>query len=318
MNKIILAALILDLILGDPRRSTHPVVLIGRGISWCEHLLRKHFTTPVGLKFAGILLWCLTIFPSYFVTYWVIGVSYRINPWLGHGVALWLTYTTLAMKDLAKEARGIYGELHRGRVKEARLSVAGIVGRDTENLSEEEITRATIETVAENTVDGILSPLFYAFLGGPALAMAFKAASTLDSMVGNKSEKYLHLGWCSARMDDVLNFLPARLGGILMVAASAIVGLNPREAVRAVVSDSKKHASPNSGIPEAITAGALGVQLGGYNYYSGVKEFRAYMGKKTREMLPEDITKAVMLSISTSILTLIIAEIIYLVLVNIN
>jgi len=313
MDKIIPAAFILDLIIGDPKRPTHPVALMGQGITSFESVLRKVFRTASGLKFAGVVLWTVMVSSTYIITYSIIVLLYRANIWLGHAASLWLTYTTFAVKDLVLEAKGIYHELRKGREDKAALLVARIVGRDTDNLPAREIVRATVETVAENTVDGIIAPIFYAFLGGPALAMAFKAASTLDSMVGNKSDRYFYLGWCSARMDDVLNYIPARVGGLLMITASAIMGFDGGSAIRTVVRDAKKHKSPNSGIPEAITAGALGIRLGGYNYYSGIKEFRAYMGEKTRETVPDDIVKVITLCVATSVLTLLIGEILYII-----
>jgi adenosylcobinamide-phosphate synthase len=308
MEVIILVAFLLDLILGDPRRPTHPVVLTGKLIGGLEKALREIFKTPVGLKVAGIILWLVTTLAAFIITFSVIKYAYHLNSWLGHAVSTWLLYTCLAARNLADEALGIYGELKKGNIEKARTLLGGIVGRDTRALPVDEICRATVETVAENTVDGIISPLFYAFIGGPPLAMAFKAASTLDSMVGYKNEKYLHLGWCSARADDLLNYIPARLGGILMLAAATILGLDARRGLKTVLSDAKKHESPNGGIPESITAGVLGVRLGGLNYYFGRPHFRAYMGEKLREIIPEDIKTTVVLSILTSIISLIVGE----------
>lgn len=306
MGKIILAAFLLDLILGDPRRSTHPIVLIGHFITFLERILRRFFKHSRGLRVAGIILWVIIITTVYFTTHYCINWGYSINLWLGHGISLWLMYTTLAVRNLADEAMGIYKRIKVGNIKEARECLSKIVGRDTENLPVDEICRATIETVAENTVDGIISPLIYAFIGGTPLAMTFKAINTLDSMVGYKNEEYEHLGWFSARVDDVFNYIPARLGGIFMLLAAFFMGLDVPRGVITVLSDAKKHKSPNSGISEAMTAGLLGVRLGGWNSYFGVPQFRAYMGEKLREIEPEDIKTTVVLSVMTSIVTVVV------------
>lgn len=312
MEILIFLAFLLDMILGDPRRSTHPVVLMGKLISTLENPLRKIFRSPGGLRFGGILLWFVTVGLSYTLTSFVIKWFYEINIWLGHASSVWLLYTALAVRNLADEAMGIFFELKNDDIHKARVRLAGIVGRETEGLSRNEICRATVETVAENTVDGIISPLFYAFLGGPPMAMAFKAASTLDSMVGYRNDKYLYLGWFSARMDDILNYIPTRLGGILMLVASALIGLDAKRGLRTAFKDAKKHESPNGGIPESIMAGALGIRLGGINYYFGRAHFRAYMGEKLRDIVPGDIKKAVALSIGTSVISLIIGELLFL------
>lgn len=308
MDNLIFASFVLDLILGDPRRPTHPVVVIGKLISFLEGLVRKFFKKSSGLKFGGALLWLVTVGSSYFLTFFVVKWGYRINIWMGHVISVWFLYTALAVRNLADEAMGIFYELKSDNIENARRRLSGIVGRDTDELQQDEICRATVETVAENTVDGIVSPLFYAFLGGPPLVMAFKAASTLDSMVGYKNERYLHLGWFSAKMDDFLNYLPARLCGAIMLIAAALIGLDVKRGLITVMKDSRKHESPNGGIPESITAGVMGIRLGGINYYFGEPHFRAYMGEKLREIVPDDIKTVVVLSVLSSIIALIAGE----------
>ncbi|SHM83776.1 adenosylcobinamide-phosphate synthase [Caldanaerovirga acetigignens] len=307
---IVIFAFVLDLLLGDPVRPTHPVVLIGKLITFLERILYGIFKTPIGLKVAGIILWILTVPTVYFMTSAVIGACYKINYWLGFALSVWLVYTSIATKNLADEALAILAELKAGNIKKARVRLGGIVGRDTDKLPLEEICRATVETVAENTVDGIISPMFYAFIGGAPLALAFKAASTLDSMVGYKNERYRNFGWFSAKMDDILNYVPARLGGILIVAASFFLKLDGKNALRTMLKDAGKHKSPNAGIPEAAVAGALGVRLGGWNSYSGKLHFCPYMGEKKREIDPEDIKLSVNLSVCTAMLGLIVGEVI--------
>lgn len=312
MAKLILAAFLLDLILGDPRRATHPVVLMGKLISFLEKPLRRFFRTNSGIRVGGAILWLMTVGLSYVLTFFVITWAHMINVWMGYIVSVWLLYTALAVRNLSDEAMGIFYELENGALERARMRLAGIVGRDTRELAVDEICRATVETVAENTVDGILSPLLYAFIGGAPLAMAFKAASTLDSMVGYKDERYLRFGWFSAKMDDILNYVPARLGGAFMLMAAKVLGLDARRGLMTALRDAKKHESPNGGIPESITAGAMGIRLGGMNYYSGLPEFRAYMGEKLRDMVPGDIKTAVALSIVSSIIFLITGELLIL------
>ncbi|HHV17430.1 MAG TPA: cobalamin biosynthesis protein CobD [Thermoanaerobacterales bacterium] len=310
MSIIILSAFLLDIILGDPVRPTHPIVLIGKLIVVIEKSLREIFKTSKGLKIAGVILWFVTVFLAYITTYCIIKAAYKFSPWFGHGMSLWLTYTVLAVRNLADEALGIYREIKRSDINEARKRLSYIVGRDTEDMPVDEICRATVETAAENTIDGIISPLIYAFIGGAPLAMAYKAINTLDSMVGYKNEKYESFGWFSAKMDDLANYIPARIGGIFILMAAALMKLDIGPGIKTVLSDAKKHKSPNSGIPEAITAGVLGIRLGGWNYYGGVASFREYMGEKLRETEPEDIKTAVKLSFITAIVALIVGEII--------
>ncbi len=310
MSIIILLAFLLDMILGDPVRPIHPVVIIGKLIDSFEKNLRKLFKTSRGLKTAGVILWFATVLLVYIATYCIIKTTYKFNPWFGYVTNIWLIYTTLSVRNLADEAMGIYHEIRKSNIGSARKRLSFIVGRDTADMPVNEICRATIETVAENTIDGIISPLLYAFIGGAPLAMAYKAVNTLDSMVGYKNEKYEFLGWFSAHMDDLANFIPARIGGILMLMAATVIRLDIKRGIKTVLADAKKHKSPNSGIPEAITAGVLGIRLGGWNSYGGEMSFREYMGEKLREIEAEDIKTTVKLSFITAIIALIIGEII--------
>lgn len=306
MNKIIITSFIVDMFLGDPSRHTHPIVLIGKLISFTEKFLRKKFNLKSGEKALGVLLWVIVVGVSYFLSSFIISLSYSLSHFLGSVVSVWLLYTTLAIRNLSDEAMRIFNALKENNLKDARKFVSGIVGRDTENLSIVDVSRATVETVAENTIDGIVSPMFYFFIGGVPLAIAYKAVNTLDSMVGYRNEHYINFGWFSAIIDDVANFIPARLGGVFMLISAGLLGLNVRRGVKTVISDAKKHKSPNSGIPEAIVAGALGVQLGGWDSYFGVMQFRSYLGEKTRDIEPDDISRVTYLSVITSIITLVV------------
>ena len=278
---IVLAAVLLDLLLGDPRWLPHPVVLIGRLITALEKGLRRIVQNEWA---GGVLLLVLTVGITCGVVLAVIKGAYAVSPYAGFTVAVLFSWTCLAARSLHFESRLVADALARGEQAEARKHLSFIVGRDTEGLDEPEIWRATVETVAENTSDGVIAPLFYLILGGPPLALAYKAVNTLDSMVGYRNERYLRFGWASARCDDLLNFIPARLTGLLMVAAAPLIRLSARAAWRVMRRDGRNHSSPNSGIPEAATAGALGVRLGGTNVYSGVSVAKPTIGEPMQQL----------------------------------
>lgn len=289
---LVLVAFLIDLLVGDPRWLLHPVVVIGKGITRLEFVLRKWAAPLIGLRISGVMLTVLIVGTAYMATFgllWTVGSYYRF---LGLLLAIWLMSTTIATNSLYKSAREIYDFLKAGNLAEARVKVGWIVGRDTQALDEGEIVRATVETVAENIVDGIVSPLFYGFLGGAPLAMAYRATNTLDSMVGYKNDKYLEFGWASARFDDLANFIPARITAALLLMAAAIAGLRWRDGWQIIRRDAAKHPSPNSGYPESAMAGVLGIRLGGLNYYGGQPSFRAYMGDSLRPLVAEDIRRA--------------------------
>ncbi|WP_298036406.1 adenosylcobinamide-phosphate synthase CbiB [uncultured Desulfuromonas sp.] len=275
MGGLILCAFALDLLLGDPRGLPHPVVFIGRLIGRLEGLLTG---LVANRRVAGVLLAGLTLAVTGLVTLALLRLAGAIHPLLGWLAALWAAYTTLALRSLHRESREVVALVEDGRLEDARRALSLIVGRDTAALDEEGILRACIETVAENASDGVVAPLFYLFLGGPVLAMLYKAANTLDSMVGYKNDRYRELGWASARLDDLLNLLPARLTGLLVVLAAFPLGLDGREALRIMRRDAAKHKSPNAGYPEAAAAGALGVRLGGPAVYFGQTVEKASLG----------------------------------------
>ncbi len=263
---VVLAAVLLDLLLGDPRRLPHPVVCIGKLVARLETSLRR---TVASERLAGVILLVVTVSVAYGLAALIVKGASAVSPYAGFAAAALLGWTSLAARSLHRESRLVADALARGDIEEARRSLSYIVGRDTEALEESEIWRATVETVAENTSDGVIAPLFCLMLGGPPLALAYKAINTLDSMVGYRNERYLQFGWASARCDDLANWLPSRLTGLLMVLSAPLFGLSMRGAWWIMVRDGRNHSSPNSGIPEAAAAGALGVQLGGTNYYFG-------------------------------------------------
>lgn len=272
---IIFLALLLDLIIGDPHWLPHPVVAIGRLI----HVLDRHLRrTALNERLAGVLLLLLVVLSSAGTTWVLLQLLTDLLPLAGWIAAVVVSSTCLAARSLHKESAHVAAALRAGDLPTARRYLSFIVGRDTDGLEEPEIWRAVVETVAENTSDGIIAPLLWLTIGGPVAAMAYKAVSTLDSMVGYRNRRYLHLGWASARMDDLLNYIPARLSALLLIMAAPLAGCSASAAARITLRDRLKHPSPNSGHPEAAAAGALGVRLGGAARYSGVSSWKEYIG----------------------------------------
>ncbi len=253
-------ALLLDLVFGDPRWLPHPVRIIGRLIAALEEPARRAIPDA---RLAGSLTALAVILTATLATGAIIWVAGWVHPRLGDAVSILLLYTTLAARDLADHSKGVYRALARFDLAEARRLVSWLVGRDTERLTEPEVVRAAVESVAENTVDGIIAPLFFAALGGPIAAMTYKAASTLDSMIGYRNERYIDFGRTAAEIDDGANWLPARLAVPIITAAAALTGQQASAAWRIARRDGRKHMSPNAGIAEAAFAGALGIRLGG-------------------------------------------------------
>ncbi|QHW29979.1 cobalamin biosynthesis protein CobD [Paenibacillus rhizovicinus] len=298
------AAIIVDWIVGDPRWPTHPVIWIGQFIARLERALRPEGRelSPASLKKRGMLLTITTVAAAGVMTYGIILAASWIHPWLGYAASAWLISTTLAVKGLKDAAMLVYRPLAGGDLIQARKYVGYIVSRDTSAMGGKEAARAAIETVAENTVDAFLSPLLFALIGAAPLAMLYRSANTLDSMVGYKNERYAHFGWASARFDDVLNYMPARLCGWLITLAAAVTpGLSGKRAFRAVRHFAHLHPSPNSGIPESAAAGALGIELGGRNVYFGVENERARLGWPLRPLEPYDIVRTVRLLYAVSL-----------------
>ncbi|PYI57506.1 adenosylcobinamide-phosphate synthase CbiB [Paenibacillus flagellatus] len=298
---MIVAAIAVDWLVGDPRWPTHPVVLIGRLIARLEAALRRGepaASAEAGrvrarVRLSGVALTVLTVGAAFSVLLGVVLVCRWIHPWLGYAANVWFISTTIAVKGLKDAAMQVFRPLAEGDLPNARKYVGYIVGRDTTKLDEPEIVRATVETVAENTVDAFVSPVVFALLGGAPLAMLYRAANTLDSMVGYRNDKYRYFGWASARFDDVLNYVPARLTGLFIVVVCCFGrGLSAVRAAKSIVAFASLHPSPNSGIPESAVAGAIGIELGGLNRYGDVVSDRARMGWPLRAKGRGDIVLA--------------------------
>jgi len=298
-------AYVLDLIFGDPQNVVHPVQVIGKIISAGEKvLLRKKY------KFlAGAVLNIFTVSMTYTSMY-LISKSVKISVFFIL-IEIYLMYTIFSINSLAREGNRVYRILKEGDIEKARKDLSYLVSRDTETMDEKMIIRSTMETISENTVDGIVAPMFYMFLGEMPLAMAYKAINTLDSMVGYKNEKYMDFGKFSAKVDDAANFIPARITGILIVLASMILGYDYKNSLKIFIRDRKNHSSPNSAHSEASVAGALGVQFGGKVSYFGKEIDKPTIGDKTKEFELEDIRKNIRIMYVTSFLSLIIFSLIF-------
>jgi adenosylcobinamide-phosphate synthase len=293
----IYAAVLLDVFLGDPYWLPHPVRFIGWYIRVFEHWARRVAKAPEALKAAGILLTLSTVILSYGMISVILHLAAGISSILYFIFNIIIMYFCLAAKCLSSEGNKIYNLLMQGDIAAARKQTSMIVGRDTEGLDEKELTRAVIETVSENASDGVIAPLLYMAIGGAPLAMAYKAINTLDSMVGYKSEKYLHFGWCSAKLDDLANYLPSRITGGLISLAALLMRLDFINSIKTIKKDSRNHSSPNSGYPEAATAGALGIKLGGTNLYFGKPVYKPTIGDGRRAIEKQDIQRTIMLMI---------------------
>ena len=283
-----LVGFVLDLIIGDPEGWTHPVIWIGKWISFVEKRLRKR---GGNLRRSALVLTASTVLIAMAATAAMLGILALI-----HKAALFIgmciiSWWCLSAKCLAVESKGVYRALGVS-VEKGRTQVARIVGRDTTELSEEEIVCATVETVAENTTDGVISPMLYLAIGGPVLAMGFKAASTLDSMVGYLNEKYRDIGWSSAKFDDVLNYIPARICGWLMCIGAFFVKLDGKNAIRIMKRDHANHLSPNCAWSESAAAGAMHIQLGGTHTYFGKVVEKPTIGDDDRPVEKRDILRA--------------------------
>lgn len=281
-------AIVIDLVVGDPRSLPHPVVIIGHGISQLEQ--RWNQGSAKRRRLYGGLLTATIVLGTFSSAWLLLALLTWLHPWLGGVAGLWLLATTLAIKGLVDAARAVAEPLSKGDLPAARQALGMIVGRDTQRLDEAEITRGTVETVAENTVDGITAPLFFALIGGAPLALAYKAVNTLDSMVGYKNQRYADFGFVSAKLDDVANWIPARLTTLclwlagLLLSVSGVLALRWRGALRGTCLDAPRHPSPNAGWPEAMVARLLGVRLGGTNFYQGVASHRATLGEPFEQL----------------------------------
>jgi adenosylcobinamide-phosphate synthase len=308
---LIVIAVILDWALGDPRAIPHPVVGIGKLIALLETALRR---VGANGRVGGILLVGLTVVGATAAGWAIIAALHHIHPWAGRAGEVALAWFCLAARSLHHESSLVASALDQNDLPAARHFLGRIVGRDTEHLTAPEIWRGTVETVAENSSDGVIAPLCYLMIGGPVLALAYKAVNTLDSMVGYRNERYLQFGWAAARLDDLANWLPARITGVLLVASAALAGLSARDSWRIMRRDGRNHASPNSGIAEAAVAGALGVQLGGTNHYFGQPVVKPTIGDPHRSLDRRAWQGAIRLLYVTEVLSLLLYGVGYLIL----
>lgn len=301
----LLTGYVLDLIFGDPRQIYHPIRIIGNLIAVLEKGIRKVFPkTSRGELAGGTVLVVLVVLICTAVPAALLGLAAWIHPVVYWLLASFWCWQILATKSLKTESMKVYAPLKEGDLPAARRAVAMIVGRDTERLTEEGVAKAAVETVAENTSDGIVAPLIFLALGGPALGFFYKAVNTMDSMVGYKNERYLYFGRTAACLDDVLNFLPSRISAWLMILAAAFLGMDGKNAKRIYLRDRRNHASPNSAQTEAVMAGALRVQLAGDAWYFGELYKKPTIGDPFRAVEPEDIVRANRLMYLTSALAL--------------
>ncbi len=316
MHNIFLAAMLagflIDCVVGDPPSLPHPVVLIGKAISIFEKRYREELPkTEEGERKAGIYMNLTVLFLTALCSSILVYVSKAISPWLCFAVCTIMSWQIFAAKCLSDEAKKVLRALKEDGLVAARKQVGMLVGRDTENLTEEQVIKAAVETVAENTSDGVIAPMFWMMIGGPIAGFVYKAINTMDSMVGYKNEKYINFGRFSAKLDDVANYIPSRLSALGMIAAAYLgIGFDGPEAVRIWRRDRRNHSSPNSAQTESACAGALGVQLGGNAYYFGKLYEKPTMGDPKRAIEGEDINKACRLMYMTSIICLIVFELI--------
>lgn len=304
---VCLIGMILDWIFGDPVWLYHPVRIIGKWISFLEKILRKFAGGQEGnekkLLIAGGILWILVILASAAVPMGILYLAEKISPCAAFVLECFWCYQLLAARSLGKESKKVYKKLMQDDLSGARLAVSMIVGRDTEQLTVEGVTKAAVETVAENTNDGVIAPLIYMLIGGPILGFVYKAVNTMDSMLGYKNEKYLYFGRVAAKMDDVAGFIPARISALLMILASCLLGMDGKNALWIWKRDRRKHASPNAAQTEAVCAGALQVQLAGDAWYFGKKHEKDTIGDPIRNIEPKDILRSEKLMIGTEVLT---------------
>ena len=306
----LLIAVIIDWLVGDPYWFPHPVIYMGKLIRFLENKVRRKCKSEVGLKLGGALIVVSLMLVSFIIPFIILKIlrPYKI---IYHIVNILILWTTIAARCLHNEGIKVYKELRNNNIEEARIKLSYIVGRDTKNLSENEIIRADVETIAENTSDGIIAPLFYAIIGGAPLAMMYKAINTMDSMLGYKNDKYIHIGLVPAKTDDVFNYIPARITGILISLSAFLVKGNIIRAMKIMIRDRKNHKSPNCAYPEAACAGAIGIQLGGENTYFGERVWKPTIGDKVRSLEFMDIKRSIILMYSSEVIFIILHLILF-------
>ena len=297
----------LDLLIGDPHGIPHPVVYIGKLIDVTEKGMRKIFPKTVrGENFAGAAIWLIVVIVSTALPTLLLWLAYGVSRWLGLALETIMCAQILATKSLRQESMKVYQALQTGDLEKARHAVSMIVGRDTQRLDEAGVARAAVETVAENTSDGIIAPMLFLAIGGAPLGFFYKAVNTMDSMLGYVEMPYKNVGLVPAKMDDLFNFLPARISALLMLAAGALLGMDGKNGWKIFKRDRYNHASPNSAQTESVCAGLLGLRLAGDAWYHGVLHKKKFIGDPIRQIVPEDIPLACRLLYGTAFLGLLV------------
>lgn len=290
----------LDIFIGDPKSWYHPVRALGKVINFLEKKLLKANERKSVKKMNGFILLLLMIFLAFIIPLLIIKLAFQIHPVLALVLEAWMLFQAFATRQLDRETKLVYKALKENNLQAARKYMSYLVSRDTGQMSQEDISKATIETISENTGDGIVAPLFFACIGGAPLVWAYKAVNTLDSMVGYKNSKYEDFGYASAKFDDILNYIPARLTSVFILFSGLLLKMNFKQGLKILMRDRKNHASPNSAYPEAATAGLLDIQLGGKASYFGVVSMKATMGEPNKKIDLKDLKKTSQLLYLTS------------------
>jgi adenosylcobinamide-phosphate synthase len=307
---------VIDRMIGDPHGFPHPVVLIGKLIDALDHGLRRIFPkTESGEKTAGLVLWILVVLIATLTPAFILWGCQRISPWLRLAVESVMCWQIVAAKSLREESMKVYQALETGDLEKSRRAVSMIVGRDTARLDDAGVTRAAVETVAENASDGVVAPLFFLAIGGAPLGFFYKAVNTMDSMLGYVEPPYKNIGLVPAKMDDVVNFIPARLSALLMLAAGFLLRLDVKNGWKIFRRDRFNHASPNSAQTESVCAGLLGLRLAGDAWYHGVLHKKKYIGDPLRGIEHRDIPRACRLMYTTAWIALLIFGVIKLIII---
>lgn len=298
---ILPSAFVLDLLFGDPIGFPHPIRWMGKAITVLEPFFRK---LPTGLTLSGVFFSMSLIAGTWCITFLLVAAAKMIHPFAEIGINILIIYYSISAGSLEISAMEVYRSLKKGHLQDAKNKIALIVGRDVDKLNESQVAQAAVETVGENLVDGVISPLFFAAIGGAPLAMAYKMINTLDSMVGYKNEKYERFGMPAARIDDIANYIPARLSIFIIAIAAQILNGKGDRAFKITVTEGANHTSPNAGYPEAGFAGTLGIRLGGPNTYNGCLISKPYIGEFLGKTIPDHIKKACDLMMLSSLIWL--------------
>ncbi len=310
----LIGGFLLDLVLGDPHTPYHPACIIGKYISGYEKLLRKHLLKDnAGEKLqkrAGIYLVVLVLITATLIPVLLLMAAYWMHPYVGLGAEMIMCYAVLAARSLQTESMKVYDALQTDGLEAGRKAVSMIVGRDTQNLDEKGVTKAAVETIAENFSDGVVAPMFYMILGGTVAGYFYKAVNTMDSMVGYKNEKYLYFGRAAAHLDDIVNYIPARISALVMIGASFLMKLDGPNAWKIFIRDRHNHASPNSAQTEAVAAGALDVMLAGDAYYFGQLYHKKTIGDDIRPIEVNDIRVMNRLMYASAWITLVLMSVV--------